>query len=561
MRRSRGAWVSLLSLVLVAGAACGVAAAGESSQWLVPHFREVVFDATQAEVTTVALPLTDTITPRRAGKSFQVPCGTAAAWRVTLKVVNNGATAIRGAVVEDEFCSDVTAQVGKPTHGTVKLTAEPSGRARLTWSIGDLSAKGAAECAVVVSVKMQEPHQGLRSMGAYGIDSGARLAYMQDGVKVSAVSERVTVTALAPSHATLAPPPLKGPAFALPAALGVAALVAGSPSADRVGDVNGTVDFRQVFTPLSPLIFEAPAHDGYPEGFEVPANTRVEWRVTITVKNRLSSSITQVSVEENFGAELEVDEGTVSVTPLRQSDPGATPPYSTVTFIRLGNEQLTWRISSLDPGQTATLSFNVYTRVNEGGHQEYSSCGEVEYLNSAPTLKYCTDSQQSAELSPTPVWPRCGGFLRVTVNTTELNWQIRKPGSFMTEPIELRVLSNRPVVLSCSGFADLSSQAPEAGYMIPTYYMISETQPGPGLSGWTRAADLSGAQVETTAAQAGTWVTWRLWSALEVGAKTRAAQYVDTGTLTFTMRESEPYIEVSAPAAFEEATKLQVPQF
>ena len=100
----------------------------------------------------------------------------------------------------------------------------------------------------------------------------------------------------------------------------------------------------------------------------------------IQVHNPSDMTWTSVTVEDRWGAELDVE--------------SATPSLGTAELTTKGKsakEFLTWDIGDLGPGMTANLVLEVRTDLNPGGHQEYTSPGDYEY-NSGAVLKFRNDA-------------------------------------------------------------------------------------------------------------------------------------------------------------------------
>lgn len=307
--------------------------------------------------------------------------------------------------------------------------------------------------------------------------------------------------------------------------------------------------------------------------FQVPVGEVASCRMTITVLNTHPVEIRGVTVSDNFGAEVAVTGITVSQGNFSTFLTGASQKV-----------HLDWNVGTVPAGGSAVLECIATTKLNPSGRQEYTSPG-VYQLNSGAKLIYtplggsrCSAdsgviqvtavsagttsesgvsapaalSVQSLTIKPLtspapdrspqpPVGVKCGDYLRVTLSGARYDWQIRKPGRLMAEPIAITVYANHPVTITCSGFADLAS-LPAGSERIPTYYTFSDTRPGTAVGNWLRAADINHWQQTTTAAQAGTTVTWNLWPRLETGAATRAGDYEDVATLTFILREGCPHV-------------------
>ncbi|MDI6871731.1 MAG: hypothetical protein QME79_10335 [Bacillota bacterium] len=327
---------------------------------------------------------------------------------------------------------------------------------------------------------------------------------------------------------------LSVPTLASPDELGARPVDLTSP---ELGTTSSEVTFVEDFQPRSPAISLQPAQYGYLAGFRVPEDLRVEWQVVLTVKNNLDGEITGLTVTEHLNAELDYHPDTVSVTS------GLPAPV----FERSGNLKVTWTIPGLGPGAEARLSFTIYSRLRNA-HQQYSEPtppeGPPYFLNSGATLKYYRlGVKSSLELPAIPVWVEEGGYLRVSLSATRYDWQVRKPGTFAADPVEIGVYSNRKVSVIFSGFADLAAVSPGHTGAIPTFYGFGNTLDEVENTGWIRAQDLNVRRLETAAAESGTTAVWKLWPKLKVSGRERAGEYEDVGCLTFILCETSAYIE------------------
>ncbi|MGE5623708.1 MAG: hypothetical protein ACM3UP_01635, partial [Methanocella sp.] len=306
------------------------------------------------------------------------------------------------------------------------------------------------------------------------------------------------------------------------------------------------VALLEEFQPITSSIGLAPAKDGCAAGFEAPEGTCLEWRVILTVRNGLPADITDLTVTEHFGAELEYDPATVQVTPALRDQAPSGAPYSDHSFQRHGNLKLEWKVTRLAPEAEARLSFVVRTRKLENGQQLYGEPtppdGPPYFLNSGATLKFFyLGKQESTDLDEVPVWITEGGYMRITFNATQYDWKIRRPGDFAAEPIEFSVASNRQVAVTFRQFGDLESTSGE-GRPIPTSYGFGLTLVDADRDGWIRACDLNARRLMTSEAQVGGTARWLLWPRLEVAVDTRATEYRNVGRVTFSMLDVEPAI-------------------
>jgi hypothetical protein len=133
----------------------------------------------------------------------------------------------------------------------------------------------------------------------------------------------------------------------------------------------------------------------------VPLKTLVIWVVTITVNNLTGDTMYLTEVDDNFNAEVTIDiidasQGTAEVE--ESGNPG-NPLYHKVY----------WNIGTIVEGNSATLNLLVWTRVNNGGQQEYTSTGQHWLNESGVTVKWDypeghQESYNSGSLLPVTVY-------------------------------------------------------------------------------------------------------------------------------------------------------------
>jgi len=121
----------------------------------------------------------------------------------------------------------------------------------------------------------------------------------------------------------------------------------------------------------------------------IEVNERIVWTVTITATNTLNSPMSDVVVEDRFGAELRVRLSYVTKGTVTIATHGETRKVS-----------VTWDVGGLASGEPAILVLTVYTDLNPAGHQEYTSPGKYE-LNSGCVLKgFVAGKRVSFETDP-----------------------------------------------------------------------------------------------------------------------------------------------------------------
>lgn len=176
------------------------------------------------------------------------------------------------------------------------------------------------------------------------------------------------------------------------------------------------------------------------ETLTIKERTEVQWAVVMDIINPFCYTMKNVTIKDNFGAELEIDQvtaspdtnvdgvvdvfdlakvasnyGTIALVHQDQWDPVADINNDGVVDARdLGvvtlnwgvtlwltgktdKVHLFWYIGDLAPGETARIIILVSTDLNPAGHQEYTAPGVYE-MNSGATLKFI-DPEQDMQLS------------------------------------------------------------------------------------------------------------------------------------------------------------------
>jgi len=132
----------------------------------------------------------------------------------------------------------------------------------------------------------------------------------------------------------------------------------------------------------------------------VPVFTCIAWMVTIIVANPHSYPITEVTVKDNFAAEMAaqpIGSPPVDLTIISHSRGKAKKEaFQTqyrilwyVTFVS-GDPEVPETVDNsgwMQPGDTEVLEILVWTKLNPSGKQEYTSPGTYT-LNSGPTAKW-----------------------------------------------------------------------------------------------------------------------------------------------------------------------------
>jgi len=131
--------------------------------------------------------------------------------------------------------------------------------------------------------------------------------------------------------------------------------------------------------------------NGTPGQEWVPIFRKIKWTVTYYVPNTSGDTMYDAVLKDRFGAEL------------NQANPDLnTASHGSVTFEYSTGEmeqlRITWDIGDLPDGTTATLSFDVVTKENPPGKQEYTSPGR-KTLNSGAVLKWKDESGYQDSMS------------------------------------------------------------------------------------------------------------------------------------------------------------------
>jgi len=153
---------------------------------------------------------------------------------------------------------------------------------------------------------------------------------------------------------------------------------------------------------------------GYDEPAEIPIKTCVAWDVVISFKNVHDYPISNVTVKDNFSAELGA--GANATAPVdfdikwhdrgkakkwQDKDPFATQ-YKIIWYVTYNGPDPfpdpeeepdfnpeDYNSDSLAPGEEVSLHLLVWTKLNPSGKQEYTSASPPLYtLNSGPTAKW-----------------------------------------------------------------------------------------------------------------------------------------------------------------------------
>jgi hypothetical protein len=131
---------------------------------------------------------------------------------------------------------------------------------------------------------------------------------------------------------------------------------------------------------------------------------------------------------------------------------------------------------------------------------------------------------------------------------TEPEWvsfhfsKIRRPGEYAAQPVIGSITSNVDILISFSGFEDLtSSKSPTQS--VETYYGVSIGNERVEEVEWARASDFNEhtlliEQNRTTP------TTWSLWNKVCVKPDNSAIEYSDNAVITFVMQNTIPWTDL-----------------
>lgn len=126
--------------------------------------------------------------------------------------------------------------------------------------------------------------------------------------------------------------------------------------------------------------------------YTVPSGTYEQWGVLITVQNGNNLPITNVRVSDRFGGEFGVTDPPMAISQgtVQYSYSGATNKVS-----------IFWDVGTIAAHSSVSLWLKVYTDVNPGGQQEFTSCGP-HTMNSGAVAKWldANGRQQSVAADP-----------------------------------------------------------------------------------------------------------------------------------------------------------------
>ena len=259
-----------------------------------------------------------------------------------------------------------------------------------------------------------------------------------------------------------------------------------------------------------------------------------EWQFVYTVTNVGKVDMNDITVEENFSAEIEVkgSEDAWDVIATRGK----------VLIYRQNEKQFRflWDGFSLKPDESASLTIDVKLGKNSAGKQHYGECNRVYELNSGGVLKLkLNGKQKSYDGKFFEVWVPCTPpSFCISLSATGTEWYIRKPGDYYTKMLEGTVSANgnAAIAITFSNFDDLrpigSSQA------IPVFYALEKDEES-GEQNWITPQCLNENASLELRVSANSTSSWGMWQRVILGTQS-PGMYSNVGVITFTLVNSQP---------------------
>ena len=447
----------------------------------------------------------------RADGSFEVPLAAKVSWRLYVEVTGSDQSATRNAIVLDNFGAVFEVSAVKASKGKASLTINQG--TTVNWLIGDLGLAEKVQLEMTISLKADAAgNQEFTSPSnerPYKLNPGATLKFT--GVNGSIRSNVLYVYALSPEEwnntGDLSASPIENRE--------INAMLFSDGSEDKNSGINSNdIVFTEEFLPKTDSILSKRDKDGKLLGFNVPEDTKLEWLLILTIKNKSSETI-KFHLSERFGAQLVIDREFIA------SSNGIPDIH------QLDSNRMDW-YPELASGCEATLRLKIYTGISPDGRQAYSDPtteSAPNYLNSGARLVGF-----NLKLPPTPIW--VFSHLEVSLNANRLAWQVRKPGIYAGSPIEIAVKSNYEVTLSFHNFDNLKAASTPAGF-ISAFYGVGSSLAEIGDK-WVKANELNRIIYKTTHSGI---TKWSFWPKIEVSGYNRADVYHNVGSLTFTVNE------------------------
>ena len=259
-----------------------------------------------------------------------------------------------------------------------------------------------------------------------------------------------------------------------------------------------------------------------------------EWQFVYKVTNLGKGAMKDITVEENFSAEIEVlgSDGSWS----------ASATQGNVLIYRQNEKQFRflWDGFSLGPGDSASLTIDVKLGKNSAGKQHYGDCNEIYSLNSGGVLKFKQNGkQQSYDGDPFKVWVPCTPppSFCISLSATGTEWYIRKPGDYYTKMLEGTVGANgnASIAITFSNFENLEPIG--SSQVIPVFYALRDEEPGE--HDWMTPQCLNENASLELRVSADSTSSWGMWQRVILDTQS-PGMYSNVGVITFTLVNSQP---------------------
>ena len=138
-------------------------------------------------------------------------------------------------------------------------------------------------------------------------------------------------------------------------------------------------------------------------------------------------------------------------------------------------------------------------------------------------------------------------WVRFHLSATQWEWNIRRPGEYATQSVAGTIIGNVDILISFSGFEDLSSSDPHT-QIVETYYGASVGIQTVEQVDWARASDFNTRTLLIKQdPDSPIPVPWGLWNRVHVKRVNSATEYSDDAVITFAMQNTSPWIDPELP--------------